>query len=111
MDRHRTPNHHAQTLRLSPNLGSPAYLLAPFHVDAGTSETSEEAALVQWPDLDCLLVKFWESRSIRPRVICPLVFRTPKGEMPYRGSMKDWIRHFLPETMGRGMIDLVGAHY
>ena len=83
----------------------------PSHVDAGTSETSEEAALVQWPDLDRLLVKFWESRLIRPRVIYPLVFRTTKGGMPYSGSMKDWIRRLLPETMGRGIIDLVGAHY
>jgi hypothetical protein len=50
----------------------------------------------QWMDIDRLLVQFWESRSIRPKVICT----TKQG-------MGDNLGRLLPEITGRGIIDLV----
>ena len=50
----------------------------------------------EWWDVDSLLVQFWESRSIRPKVICT----TKQG-------MEDSIGRLLPEITGRGIIDLV----
>ena len=50
----------------------------------------------QWLDLDRWLVQFWESRSIRPEVICTM------GQ-----DMKDCIGRLLPETTKRGIIDLL----
>jgi hypothetical protein len=49
----------------------------------------------QWVDLDHLLVQFWESRSIRPKVVF-----TKQG-------MGDYVKRILKETTGRGIIDLV----
>jgi hypothetical protein len=52
-----------------------------------------------WSDLDHLLVRFWESRSIRPKFACT---RTPVGA----GAMKNWALCLLPELTKRGIIDL-----
>ena len=46
-------------------------------------------------DLDRLLVQFWDSRSIRPKVVTE-----KKGK-------RDWAGYLLPEITKRGIIDLV----
>ena len=58
--------------------------------------------VVHWLDLDHLLVQFWESRSIRPKVVCPI----PK-EGKQSACMGDSIGCLLPEIVGRGIINLV----
>ena len=52
----------------------------------------------QWLDLDRLLVQFWVSRSIRPKIVYP-------GNATE--IMKDWIVCLLPEITKRGIVDLV----
>ena len=55
----------------------------------------------QWSGLDHLLIHFWESRSIRPKLVC----MRPKWE---ERDIRDVIESFLPEVTGRGVgIDLV----
>ena len=54
----------------------------------------------RWLDLDRLLVQFWESRSIRPKVVYP---RTMDGK---RG-LRDWAGYLLLEITKRGIIDVV----
>ena len=54
----------------------------------------------QWSDLDRLLVQFWESRSIRPKVIRS----TPSKE---NSAMGECIEYLLPEITRRGILDLV----
>ena len=60
----------------------------------------QETIYQQWLDLDGLLVQFWESRSIRPRVTC---------EMPaWEGQgVRDSIKRLLPEVTRRGIMDLL----
>ena len=48
---------------------------------------------MQWSDLDSLLVQFWESRSIRLRVVC---FWTSDGI-----RARDWAVYLLPEATKR----------
>jgi len=57
-------------------------------------------ATPEWLDLDSLLVRVWESRSIRPCVIRTLNWVNDTG---------DCIGSLLPEMMRRGMIDLAVA--
>ena len=52
-----------------------------------------------WSDLDRLLVQFWDSRSIRPKVLLP----PTRKEV----GMKDWGEHLFPELTRRGVVDLV----
>ena len=54
----------------------------------------------KWLDLDRLLVQFWESRSIRPKVVCNLTELEKK-------EGRDWGGHLFPELTRRGIIDLV----
>ena len=61
-----------------------------------------DAACGQWLDLDRLLVQFWESRSIRPRMI-----RTPPRGERQDTWVRDCIGRLLPETTRREIIDLV----
>jgi hypothetical protein len=49
----------------------------------------------QWPDLDRLLIQFWESHSIRPKVI----FTAEHG-------VEDSIGSLLPEITKRGIVDV-----
>ena len=51
----------------------------------------------EWLDLDRLLVQFWESSSIRPKVVCPRQMDT----RCYIGY-----QCLLPEITKRGIIDL-----
>lgn len=53
----------------------------------------------EWQDLDCLLVQFWTSHSIRPRL---LYGRDKEGK-----EMRDHAPNLLPELSRRGLIDLV----
>jgi hypothetical protein len=50
----------------------------------------------EWQDLDHLLVRFWTSHSIRPKI----VYQAGKG-------LNDLVPSLLPELMGRGAVDLV----
>jgi hypothetical protein len=50
----------------------------------------------QWLDLDRILVRFWESSSVRPVVVCT----TERG-------IGDCIGFLLPEITRRGIIDLI----
>jgi len=60
-----------------------------------------ETVYGQWLDVDRLLVQFWDSRSIRPRVMDSLMENRKSG-------MGDWLSgDLLPEITGRGIIDLV----
>lgn len=63
------------------------------NVDGGQEATSR-----QWSDLDHLLVQLWNSRSIRPRVVCT----RPEGEV---GDVETRIGCLLPEMTKRGVVD------
>ena len=54
----------------------------------------------QWSDLDRLLVRLWESRSIRPKVVCKPLERENRNTRRCIGCL-------LPEMTERGIIDLV----
>ena len=73
----------------------PSYL-AQARADTNFGQTIGEENCEQWLDLDRLLVKFWESRSIRPKV----------KSMTDR-DVRDYVGHLLPEITKRGIIDLV----
>ena len=55
----------------------------------------------EWQDLDRLLVQFWTTHSIRPRV----VYVPTNGEE----DMGDRVLGLLPELTKRGLVDLVQA--
>ena len=65
---------------------------------ANGEEAVGEQAHGQWLDLDRLLVQFWESRSIRPKVVYTMGF-----------GMRDFVESLLPEITKRGVanVDLV----
>ena len=71
----------------------------PFHFSLARTAAElggpTEMKFEQWLELDRLLVQFWESRSIRPRLI-----PTTK-----RGAV-DQIGHLLPEITNRGIADI-----
>ena len=54
----------------------------------------------QWLDLDRLLVQFWESRSIRPKITYNCESQEEKKEAI------DCVSCLLPEITKRGIIDL-----
>ena len=66
---------------------------------SGLGDNDEEAVGEpvhgQWPDLDRLLIQFWESHSIRPKV----VFTAGHG-------VEDFIGSLLPEITKRGIVDV-----
>jgi hypothetical protein len=70
-------------------------------VYADVKSASGEAAYREWLDLDRLLVRLWESRSVRPKAI---VRTTPT--MAEWGS-RDYVGRVLPEATKGGMIELV----
>jgi hypothetical protein len=59
----------------------------------------------QWLDLDRLLVRLWESHSIRPKVVVP----TKRADQTK--NMRGGIGSLLPEITKRGIIDFVEYHY
>ena len=58
-----------------------------------------ESICREWRDLDRLLVQFWSSHSIRPKVI----WHRGAG----RGDMRIHAPKLLPELTRRGLVDLV----
>jgi hypothetical protein len=62
---------------------------------ANCEEAVGEQAHGQWLDLDRLLVQFWESRSIRPKV----VYTAGLG-------MRNFVESLLPEIIKRGVVDV-----
>jgi hypothetical protein len=54
----------------------------------------------QWWDLDCLLVQFWESRSIRPKLMSMT-----------EGGAEDQIAYLLPKLTKRGVIDICDTEH
>jgi len=62
-----------------------------------TMSTIPEPVRRQWHDLDRLLVQFWTSHSIRPKV---------SYEVVMGGDMKDYAPRLLPELTRRGLVDL-----
>ena len=64
-------------------------------------EAIPEMIRQQWSELDSLLVQFWESHSIRPRVAW--------GSSAWnRQDQMDVIEYLLPEAARREIVDLVG---
>jgi hypothetical protein len=65
-----------------------------------TSESlGGETVRQEWQDLDRLLVRFWTSHSIRPKI----VYGAGKGE----SGLRDLAPGLLPELTRRGVVDLV----
>jgi len=74
--------------------------MVSFDVGSNIRGTIGEAVYELWSDLDHLLVQFWESRSIRPRIGCFRV-RGVKRNMDY------CVGCLLPEITKRGIVDLI----
>ena len=75
-------------------------ITVPYHQDLyNASSVFEEEEYKKWLDLDRLLVQLWESRSIRPEVICT---RVKNGEQ----GVRDSIGRLFPEITSRGIVDL-----
>ena len=70
-------------------------------VGGDVRKTIGERNFEKWLDLDRLLVRFWESRSIRPMVV-----RTTPDDERWDGS--DCIGSLLPEITRKGIVDLIG---
>jgi len=74
-------------------------------IDGDVGHTIGEEIHRQWLELDSILIQFWESRSIRPR----LTYMTRAQETQ---SMQDYFERLLPGTMKWRIIDLViCAHF
>ena len=67
--------------------------------DGGRPETIGEEFHQEWRHLDHLLVQFWTSHSIRPRVMY-VAWKGKKG-------LRDCLPSLLPELTRRGLVDLV----
>ena len=63
------------------------------------SHTTLETVQREWVDLDCLLVQFWTSHSLRPKVMYE---PTKRGR-----DLRNHVARLLPELTRRGVIDLV----
>ena len=61
--------------------------------------TTPEPICREWEDLDRMLVQFWSSHSIRPKVTYELG--------PGRGDMRVDAPSLLPKLVKRGLVDLV----
>jgi len=76
----------------------------PTHTPRALSYTLREngvAELIEGgPNLDRLLVRFWDSYSIRPKVIYP-------RKNNVKRTTRDWVGDLLPEITKRGIIDIV----
>ena len=67
--------------------------------DRNVPTTIGEADRKGWNDLDMLLVQFWNTHSIRPRVMYPA-----GRENEYT---RDCVPSLLPELTRRGLVDMV----
>jgi hypothetical protein len=84
-------------------------IMVPYHIsivgaDSNAGKAIGEANFGQWLDLDRLLVQLWESRSVRPKIIC--VAHVKEGRY-----VKDCVGRLLPEITGGGIIDLAEHLY
>jgi hypothetical protein len=69
------------------------------HPDATLANPIGETVHREWQDLDHLLVRFWTSHSIRPKI---------KYELREGGNdLRDLVPSLLPELTKRGLVDLV----
>jgi len=75
--------------------------LTSFRVGVDIRRSIGQATSRGWSDLDHLLVQFWESCSVRPRIGCE-----KEGEQ-YRRSTEYCIGSLLPEITKRGIVDPV----
>ena len=78
----------------------------PYHDTVGAPSTDirkivGKTAYERWLDLDRLLVRFWESHSIRPKIAYP--YRSEEGR---KGGMH-FVSRLLPEITKRRVVDLV----
>ena len=76
------------------------YHFAFFDVVTDIRKALGEVVSRRWSDLDNLLVQFWESRSIRPRVGCSKL----RERWP---NMDYYIGCLLPEITKRGIVSLI----
>jgi len=68
-------------------------------INPTTSGTIEGGVYQEWEELDQLLIQFWITHSVRPR----LEYRVGK-----RGKyLRDCAPSLLPELTRRGLVDLV----
>jgi len=74
--------------------------LTGFDVGDDIRQYIGETVSKEWLDLDRLLVQFWESRSIRPKVGCGLRGEKDQNTVYCIGCL-------LPEITERGIIDLI----
>jgi len=91
-----TPKHH-DLQQISIYL--PHYVLLA-GADTDTRQFVGEVIYGQWVDLDRVLVQFWESHSIRPRVVCTEPTREERAVRSFVGCL-------FPEITRRGIIDLL----
>ena len=68
---------------------------------ANIREEIGEIVYEQWLDLDRILIRFWESHSIRSKITYPYGL----GDGPK--EVMDCVSCLLPEIMKRGIADLV----
>jgi len=73
---------------------------APYCLTLDIEQSVGGAASRQLSDLDCLLVQFWESHSIRPRIGCVGLREEGQNAEYYVGC-------WFPEITKRGVVDLV----
>jgi hypothetical protein len=78
------------------------YSVATAGADADAGRIIVGENFGEWLDLDRLLVEFWESSSIRPKVVC----RTRAGGERDTSHCVGY-QLLLPEITRRGIIDLV----
>ena len=74
----------------------------PIADPTGLKGTFEEPFYRQWMDLDRLLVKFWESRGIRPKVLYDVSENEKEATCKSIGCL-------FPEITERGIIELVNC--
>lgn len=72
-------------------------------IDEDFPEAIDDEAHREWKNLDRLFVQFWTSRSIRPQVMNAPGWR----EETFRGNA----RQLLPESTGRGIVDMVEVSF
>ena len=69
------------------------------HLPFAFTEPIVESAYLEWQDLDRLLVQFWTSHSIRPKI------RYRRGKDGC--DLRDVAPRLLPELTSRGVVDLI----
>lgn len=74
-----------------------SYYLTLFEINGNGRRVIGEAIYRQWSVLDRLLVQLWDSRSIRPRVVCT----KPGGKVQ---NAETRVGCLLPEMARRGMV-------